>query len=56
MLMPMAGAGLFGMKIGFMAPIMTRVLHAIFGAVLRFVYNKLPQVNKYKNLTKASHG
>ena len=42
MLMPMVGAGLFGMKMGVMAPIMTLVLHAIFGAVLGFVYSKLP--------------
>jgi len=42
MLMPMVGAGLFGMKMGVMAPMMTLVLHAIFGAVLGFVYSKLP--------------
>jgi len=41
MLMPMVGAGLFGMKMGVIAPIMTLVLHAIFGAVLGFVYSKL---------------
>lgn len=32
--MPMAGAGLFGMNLGIMAPMMTLVLHIIFGAVL----------------------
>jgi len=32
--MPMAGAGLFGLKLGMPAPIMTLVLHIIFGAVL----------------------
>ena len=42
MLMPMMGAGLFGMKMGLMAPVMTLVLHAIFGAVLGFIYSKLP--------------
>lgn len=42
MLMPMVGAGLFGMKMGIIAPMMTLVLHAIFGAVLGFVYSKLP--------------
>ncbi len=36
--MPMAGAGLFGMTFGIMAPIMTLVLHIIFGAVLGVVY------------------
>lgn len=41
MLMPMAGKGLFGMQIGIMAPIMTLMLHLIFGAVLGWVYDKL---------------
>ncbi len=36
--MPMAGAGLFGMNFGMMAPGMTLVLHVIFGAVLGGVY------------------
>ena len=36
--MPMAGAGLFGMNFGMMAPVMTLVLHIIFGAVLGGVY------------------
>ena len=39
--MPMAGAGVFGMKLGMMAPVMTLMLHAIFGAVLGGVYGKL---------------
>lgn len=38
MVMPMAGAGLFGMAFGLMAPIMTLVLHIVFGAVLGAVY------------------
>ena len=36
--MPMAGAGLFGMNLGIMAPIMTFILHVIYGAVLGAVY------------------
>lgn len=36
--MPMAGAGLFGMNLGIMAPMMTLVLHIIFGAVLGWVF------------------
>lgn len=36
--MPMAGAGFFGMQLGMMAPIMTLLLHLIFGAVLGGVY------------------
>jgi len=38
MVMPMAGAGLFGMAFGIMAPMMTLVLHIIFGAVLGGVF------------------
>lgn len=38
MVMPMAGAGLFGMAFGVMAPMMTLVLHIVFGAVLGAVY------------------
>jgi len=38
LVMPMAGAGFFGVNMGMMAPIMTLMLHAIFGAVLGGVY------------------
>ncbi len=38
--MPMAGAGLFGMNMGIMAPIMTLALHLVFGAVLGLVNGK----------------
>lgn len=41
MVMPIAGAGLFGMKFGLMAPMMTLVLHVIFGAVLGAVFERL---------------
>ena len=41
MLMPMVGAGMFGMKMGMMAPVMTLVLHLIFGAVLGWIYTRL---------------
>ncbi len=40
MLMPIAGVGLFGMQLGFMAPMMTLVLHLIFGAVLGWFYGQ----------------
>lgn len=40
-MMPMAGAGLFGMRFGAMAPMMTLLLHLIFGGVLGWVYAKL---------------
>jgi hypothetical protein len=41
--MPMAGAGLFGLNLGIMAPIMTLLLHVVFGAVLGGVYGMLLQ-------------
>ncbi len=37
-LMPMAGAGFFGMSLGMIAPMMTLILHLIFGAVLGAVF------------------
>lgn len=39
-LMPMAGAGLFGLGIGIHAPIATLVLHLIYGAVLGAVFGQ----------------
>ncbi|MFP3943795.1 MAG: DUF6789 family protein [Alphaproteobacteria bacterium] len=39
--MPMAGAGFFGLAMGVGAPIATLVLHIIFGAVLGVVYGRL---------------
>lgn len=41
MLMPMVGAGFFGLNMGVMAPMMTLILHIIFGAVLGWVYGRL---------------
>lgn len=38
MVMPMAGAGLFGLGLGIAAPIMTLMLHMVFGATLGAVY------------------
>ena len=53
MLMPMAGAGLFGMKMGLMAPMMTLVLHLIFGAVLGSVYGRqIGQVSAARPATR----
>jgi len=39
--MPMAGAGLFGLHIGMMAPIATLMLHIIWGVVLGITYGRL---------------
>lgn len=41
-LMPVAGAGLFGAALGWAAPVAGFVLHAIYGAVLGIVYGALP--------------
>jgi len=40
-MMPMAGAGLFGLGLGMMAPVVTLVLHLVFGVVLGGVYGLL---------------
>jgi hypothetical protein len=37
-MMPMAGAGLFGSHLGMMAPVMKLILHVIYGFVLGTVY------------------
>ena len=39
--MPMAGAGVFGMNLGMMAPVATLMLHIIWGVVLGFTYQRL---------------
>ncbi|HKJ82849.1 MAG TPA: DUF6789 family protein [Mariprofundaceae bacterium] len=41
MVMPMAGAGLFGLHLGMGAPVATLMLHWVFGAVLGGLYGKL---------------
>ncbi len=41
MLMPMVGAGLFGMTLGMEAPMMTLALHLLFGATLGLTYGRL---------------
>ncbi len=40
-MMPLAGAGLFGMQLGIMAPIMTLLMHVVFGAVLGAAFGML---------------
>ena len=47
MLMPMAG--LFGMALGMMAPLMTLMLHLIFGAVLGWTYGRLLRDDTHGN-------
>jgi len=41
MVMPIAGAGFFGLSLGIMAPVMTLMLHLVYGAVLGGLYGKL---------------
>lgn len=43
MIMPMAGAGIFGMAFGLMAPMMTLILHVVFGAVMGVVFNAVSE-------------
>lgn len=38
LVMPAAGQGLFGLQLGIMAPVMTLILHVIYGAVLGATY------------------
>ncbi len=47
MVMPMAGAGFFGLSLGMMAPVMTLILHLIYGAVLGLVYSKLLGISEH---------
>ncbi len=39
--MPMAGDGLFGLKLGMMAPVATLMLHVIWGVVLGLTYKRM---------------
>lgn len=39
--MPLAGAGIFGHRIGIMAPVATLMLHIIWGAILGLTYARL---------------
>lgn len=49
--MPMAGAGMFGMSLGMMAPVMTLGLHVIFGVVLGGTYG----LERPTEVIQASH-
>lgn len=40
LLMPMAGAGFFGLALGWPAPVMTLMLHLVFGAVLGWYFGR----------------
>ncbi|ABZ78096.1 conserved hypothetical protein [Shewanella halifaxensis HAW-EB4] len=39
--MPMSGAGLFGVNLGMMAPVMALGMHLVWGVVLGYVYGRL---------------
>lgn len=41
MMMPMAGKGVFGMKLGAMVPVMSLVMHLVFGAILGWTFGAL---------------
>ena len=40
-MMPMAGAGLFGLNLSMMTPVATLVLHVVFGLALGVTYSLL---------------
>ncbi len=42
--MPMSGAGLFGLNIGILAPVVTFMLHIVFGVVMGAVFTRLDGV------------
>jgi hypothetical protein len=42
LIMPVVGAGLFGLELGMVTPLATLVLHWIYGAVLGVVFGSLP--------------
>ncbi|MBI5011273.1 MAG: hypothetical protein HZC06_00110 [Methylocystis sp.] len=51
----MAGAGLFGINFGAMAPFMTLMLHIIFGAVLGGAYGlERPEAASHLQLSRRS--
>lgn len=52
-LMPMVGAGMFGLHLGAMAPLMTLVLHLIFGAVLGWYYGRAISSDSKTHLRRA---
>lgn len=39
--LPSVGAGLFGLRLGYLAPVVTGLIHAVFGLVLGAVYGAL---------------
>ena len=53
MLMPMAGAGFFGMNMGTMAAVTTLVLHLIFGAALGWVYGRFGATQDMASMPRA---
>lgn len=54
LVMPMAGAGLFAVGLGIMAPIATLVLHLVFGAVLGGVFGTL--IERAGRQVRPGHG
>lgn len=46
---PLAGHGIFGLQTSPVIPVMSMVLHIIYGAVLGFVYGKLSKVSAQIN-------
>jgi uncharacterized membrane protein YagU involved in acid resistance len=45
-LMPAAGAGLFGFRLSVLTPVVTLVMHVVYGAVLGWTYGKLSALHE----------
>ena len=50
-IMPMAGEGIFGLNIGIPAPLMTMMLHIVFGVVMGLVFSKQISANHSHDVT-----
>jgi hypothetical protein len=45
-LMPLAGAGTFGLRLGSMTPLLTLLLHLVFGAILGWADGNMQRRNR----------
>ena len=55
-MMPLAGAGIFGVKLGIDVPLTTLLLHWVYGGVLGSVYGALNKPREQRRGTEMSHG
>jgi hypothetical protein len=55
-MMPLAGAGIFGVKLGIDVPLTTLLLHWVYGGVLGSVYGALNKPREQPRGAEMSHG